>query len=112
MNMKEQKQKKGKKNGKEMKLIKPKSFTEQLIGALLIFMVLSYLYSFISERKATPVVSLSTFATMVSSREFTSITVDGDSLTGEKMDKDRFRQDLGNVIEAYEQVAQRIGVPL
>lgn len=87
MNMKEQKQKKGKKNGKEMKLIKPKSFTEQLIGALLIFMVLSYLYSFISERKATPVVSLSTFATMVSSREFTSITVDGDTLTGEKIDK-------------------------
>jgi len=35
-----------------------------------------------------------------------------DKTTGEKMDKDRFRQDLGNVIEAYEQVAQRIGVPL
>ena len=35
-----------------------------------------------------------------------------DNTTGEKMDKDRFRQDLGNVIEAYEQVAQRIGVPL
>jgi len=35
-----------------------------------------------------------------------------DKATGEKMDKDRFRQDLGNVIEAYEQVAQRIGVPL
>ena len=33
-----------------------------------------------------------------------------DKTTGEKMDKDRFRQDLGNVIEAYEQVAQRIGV--
>ncbi len=35
-----------------------------------------------------------------------------DKATGEKMDKDRFRQDLGNVIEAYEQVALRIGVPL
>lgn len=29
-----------------------------------------------------------------------------------KMDKDRFRQGLGGVIEAYEEVAQRIGVPL
>lgn len=29
-----------------------------------------------------------------------------------KMDKDRFRQGLGGVIEAYEEVAQRISVPL
>ncbi|WP_276898506.1 phosphoribosylaminoimidazolesuccinocarboxamide synthase [Frischella perrara] len=29
-----------------------------------------------------------------------------------KMDKDRFRQGLGGVVEAYEEVAQRIGVPL
>lgn len=35
-----------------------------------------------------------------------------DKDTGEKLDKDRFRQDLGNVVEAYEQVAKRIGVPL
>lgn len=35
-----------------------------------------------------------------------------DKTTGEKMDKDRFRQDLGNVIESYEEVARRIGVPL
>jgi Phosphoribosylaminoimidazolesuccinocarboxamide (SAICAR) synthase len=28
------------------------------------------------------------------------------------MDKDRFRQGLGDVIEAYEEVAQRLGVPL
>lgn len=32
--------------------------------------------------------------------------------TLKKMDKDRFRQGLGGVIEAYEEVAQRIGVPL
>lgn len=32
--------------------------------------------------------------------------------TREKLDKDRFRQDLGDVVEAYEQVAHRIGVPL
>ena len=35
-----------------------------------------------------------------------------DAKTGEKMDKDRFRRDLGNVIETYREVAQRIGVPL
>ncbi|WP_392565520.1 phosphoribosylaminoimidazolesuccinocarboxamide synthase [Utexia brackfieldae] len=32
--------------------------------------------------------------------------------TLKKMDKDRFRQGLGGVIEAYEEVAQRIGVVL
>ena len=31
-----------------------------------------------------------------------------DSATGEKLDKDRFRQDLGNVMEAYEEVLSRL----
>jgi phosphoribosylaminoimidazole-succinocarboxamide synthase len=35
-----------------------------------------------------------------------------DRSTREKMDKDRFRRDLGNVIEKYREVAQRIGAPL
>lgn len=35
-----------------------------------------------------------------------------DKETREKLDKDRFRQDLGDVVEAYEQVARRIGVAL
>jgi len=35
-----------------------------------------------------------------------------DKETREKMDKDRFRQNLGNVIENYEAVAQRLGVEL
>lgn len=35
-----------------------------------------------------------------------------DTETRKKLDKDRFRQGLGGVIEAYEEVAQRIGVPL
>lgn len=35
-----------------------------------------------------------------------------DKATKEKLDKDRFRQSLGDVIEAYEEVARRIGVPL
>lgn len=34
-----------------------------------------------------------------------------DQETLEKLDKDRFRQDLGGVVEAYESVAQRLGVP-
>ncbi|NQZ54617.1 MAG: phosphoribosylaminoimidazolesuccinocarboxamide synthase [Piscirickettsiaceae bacterium] len=35
-----------------------------------------------------------------------------DAKTRKKLDKDRFRQGLGGVIEAYEEVARRIGVPL
>ena len=31
-----------------------------------------------------------------------------DSATGEKLDKDRFRQDLGNAMEAYEEVLSRL----
>ena len=33
-----------------------------------------------------------------------------DAKTRDKMDKDRFRQGLGGVIEAYEEVGRRIGV--
>ena len=33
-----------------------------------------------------------------------------DAKTNEKLDKDRFRQDLGGVIEAYQEVAQRLGL--
>lgn len=35
-----------------------------------------------------------------------------DKETRKKMDKDRFRQGLGGVVEAYEEVAHRLGVPL
>ena len=33
-----------------------------------------------------------------------------DLKTGERMDKDRFRKDLGNVEEAYQEVARRLGI--
>ena len=33
-----------------------------------------------------------------------------DSKTNEKLDKDRFRRDLGNVAEAYQEVARRLGI--
>lgn len=35
-----------------------------------------------------------------------------DAKTKDKLDKDRFRQGLGGVVEAYEEVAKRIGVQL
>lgn len=35
-----------------------------------------------------------------------------DKETKKKLDKDRFRQGLGDVVEGYEEVALRIGVPL
>jgi len=35
-----------------------------------------------------------------------------DTRTGEKLDKDRFRRDLGDVIGHYREVGKRIGVPL
>lgn len=33
-----------------------------------------------------------------------------DVATGEKLDKDRFRQDLGGVVDAYQEVARRLGL--
>lgn len=33
-----------------------------------------------------------------------------DTVTSEKLDKDRFRRDLGNVIESYTEVARRLGI--
>lgn len=35
-----------------------------------------------------------------------------DAKTGKKLDKDRFRRDLGGVVESYEEVAQRLGIDL
>lgn len=43
-------------------------------------------------------------------------TLDGsrvwDKTTQEPFDKDRFRQDLGNVIESYQEVARRLGIEM
>lgn len=33
-----------------------------------------------------------------------------DSKTGEKMDKDRFRQDIGDLVEGYQEIAKRLGL--
>ena len=44
------------------------------------------------------------------------LTPDGfrawDTETRRKLDKDRFRQGLGDVVESYEEIARRLGVPL
>ena len=33
-----------------------------------------------------------------------------DVVSNKKLDKDRFRKDLGNVIQAYQEVAERLGI--
>ena len=33
-----------------------------------------------------------------------------DIKTEKKLDKDRFRKDLGNIIQAYQEVARRLGI--
>ena len=33
-----------------------------------------------------------------------------DTKTEKKLDKDRFRKDLGNIIEGYQEVARRLGI--
>jgi phosphoribosylaminoimidazole-succinocarboxamide synthase len=33
-----------------------------------------------------------------------------DQGTGDKLDKDRFRRDLGGMLEAYQEVARRLGI--
>ena len=35
-----------------------------------------------------------------------------DAQSSEKMDKDRFRRDLGDLIDAYQEIARRLGVPV
>ena len=33
-----------------------------------------------------------------------------DVISEKKLDKDRFRKDLGNIIQAYQEVARRLGI--
>jgi cell division protease FtsH len=52
-------------------------------------MFLTWGYSIITEKKATPVVPLSQFASLVNNHQIIAITVEGDSLTGEKTDSSK-----------------------
>jgi cell division protease FtsH len=65
---------------------KPASFSQQLTGALIIFIFLTWGYSIVSGKKETPTIPLSQLAGLVNSHEVTSITVQGDTLTGIKAD--------------------------
>ena len=35
-----------------------------------------------------------------------------DAQTNEKMDKDRFRRDLGGLVEAYQEIVNRLGIKI
>ncbi len=83
-----------------MKLGKPKAggsstsvgaklggFSQQLITALVIFMVLTWGYSLLQESKTTPTIPLSEFATLVNDKKITSISIEGDNITAIKNDK-------------------------
>lgn len=65
---------------------KPQSFSSQLLGAFIIFMCLAWGYSIVSENKSTPKIPLSEFAALVNTNQINAITVEGDSLTGTKLD--------------------------
>lgn len=66
---------------------KPASFSQQLTGALIILMFLTWGYSIVSGKKETSMVPLSEFAALINAEQITSVTVEGDSLIGEKIDK-------------------------
>jgi cell division protease FtsH len=66
---------------------KLRGFSQQLITAFIIFMFLTWGYSMFENRKSTPTIPLSEFASLVNQKQITSILVEGDSLTGEKVDK-------------------------
>ena len=66
---------------------KIQGFSQQLFGAFLILLVLSWGYSMFFEKKSTTTIPLSQFAQLVNEEKITSITVEGDELTGTKVDK-------------------------
>ena len=66
---------------------KMKGFGQQLITALVIFMALTWGYSLLQNKKATPTIPFSEFAILVKEKQITSIIVEGDTVTAEKIDK-------------------------
>lgn len=65
---------------------KPVRFSQQLLGAFVIFMFLAWGYSLLSPKKEELTVPLSSFASLVNSHQIIAITVEGDALTGQKVD--------------------------
>ena len=64
----------------------PPSFSNQLVGALIIFICLVWGYSIVTGEKPSSEIPLSQFSALVKDGEIVSIEVKGDLLTGEKKD--------------------------
>jgi cell division protease FtsH len=67
--------------------IKAKGISQQLVGAFIIFMALTWGYSLIQNKKSTPTIPLSEFAALVNQEQIESITISGDDVTAIKKDK-------------------------
>jgi cell division protease FtsH len=63
------------------------SFSQQLMGTFIILMALTWGYSVLVQKKETPTIPLSQFAALVNDKQITSITINGDELTAQKVDK-------------------------
>lgn len=61
-------------------------FAEQILTMLVIFIVLSWGYSYVVEKKSTPVIPLSELASLVQQGSVTSIIVEGEELRATKTD--------------------------
>jgi cell division protease FtsH len=81
LHKKERKEKPGVKSDKKVT-----TFSEQLMWAFMIFLVLTWGYSFVAGKPKALEVPLSSFAQLVKSGQIASITVDGDTLTAKKLD--------------------------
>lgn len=86
-------------------LKKPQSFSSQLLGAFIIFMCLAWGYSIVTEKKATPTIALSEFASLVNSNQITAITVEGDSLIGVKIDETKVESKKENGASVFSTLA-------
>ena len=92
-------QNKPKNNGKKLpKLAKLRGFSQQLMIAFVIFMVLTWGYSLVQDKKATPTIPLSEFATLVNQKQITAITIEGDNVTAVKIDKTTISSKKDNLI--------------
>lgn len=65
---------------------KLRKFSQQLFGVFLIFIALTWGYSIVEQKKETPTIPISEFASLVTKQELTKIEVQGDTLTGERAD--------------------------
>lgn len=89
--MKKMKSKKGdstqrESNKKTSTQEKLRKFSQQLFGVFLIFIALTWGYSIVEQKKETPTIPISEFASLVTKQELTKIEVQGDTLTGERAD--------------------------